>query len=486
MIKIIKPLNTTRRTLVAVLMMTAIVLPGSLFAQRNDDNARYSALLTRLESLKQEATLVEDILQIQRLGRSFGFYLDKGYFGEAADLFTDSGRVQYGMDGVYIGRDRIQELFTRHGGGSMNAGPGLPFGRLNLHMQLQPLVTVADDGRTASARWREWALLGNYKEQAQWGDAIQENDYIKEDGVWKISAMRFYTNFVAPYEGGWASLQPVFGNWQSDVARSFRPDQPAPGNYRPFPSVYTPPYHYANDRRAISAPGPIALRRRPNDVLGPLEANADAQELKLARLHSARAVENLQAMYGYYIDKGKWTEAASLFADDGVWEFGQRGQYIGRDSIRRGLALMGPEGLESGQLNNYPMLQPVIHVSEDNSRAWGRFRSDVMLARNGTGQWGGGVYENEYLNDNGTWRISKQHYWVTFWGDYDQGWTGAGIIPMAPASTTNPPDAPPSVVYQSFPNTYVVPFHYDHPVTGEPHNDMGRLTADQAAGRNVR
>ena len=124
MIKIIKPLNTTRRTLVAVLMMTAIVLPGSLFAQRNDDNARYSALLTRLESLKQEATLVEDILQIQRLGRSFGFYLDKGYFGEAADLFTDSGRVQYGMDGVYIGRDRIQELFTRHGGGSMNAGPG--------------------------------------------------------------------------------------------------------------------------------------------------------------------------------------------------------------------------------------------------------------------------------------------------------------------------------------------------------------------------
>ena len=132
------------------------------------------------------------------------------------------------------------------------------------------------------------------------------------------------------------------------------------------------------------------------------------------------------------------------------------------------------------------MLQPVIHVSEDNSRAWGRFRSDVMLARNGTGQWGGGVYENEYINDNGTWRISKQHYWVTFWGDYDQGWTGAGIIPMAPASTTNPPDAPPSVVYQSFPNTYVVPFHYDHPVTGEPHNDMGRLTADQAAGRNVR
>ena len=37
----------------------------------------------------------------------------------------------------------------------------------------------------------------------------------------EISALRLYTNFVAPYEGGWATLPPVTGDWRSDVAKAF-------------------------------------------------------------------------------------------------------------------------------------------------------------------------------------------------------------------------------------------------------------------------
>ncbi len=64
---------------------------------------------------------------MQRLGRAFGYYTDKGFFGEAADLFTDNGTFQWGVDGVYKGKARIKELLTRHGGGSMKEAPGLPF-----------------------------------------------------------------------------------------------------------------------------------------------------------------------------------------------------------------------------------------------------------------------------------------------------------------------------------------------------------------------
>jgi SnoaL-like protein len=35
-----------------------------------------------------------------RLDRAFGYYTDKGSFGEAADLFTDDGTFQWGVDGV--------------------------------------------------------------------------------------------------------------------------------------------------------------------------------------------------------------------------------------------------------------------------------------------------------------------------------------------------------------------------------------------------
>ena len=451
----------------AIVCASLLVTGTTVFAQ--DDAARLAALRERVSAIANETTEVEATTLLQRLGRAFGYYVDKGYFGEASDLFTDAGTFQWGVDGIYRGKARIRELLTRHGGGSMNAGPGLPFGRLNLRMQLQPVITVAADGNTAQGRWREWALLGQYEEAIQWGDAVIEDDYIKEDGVWKIAARRYYPNFVAPYQGGWAAMQAVNGDWRTQVATDFPPDAPAAEQYKPFPTVYVPPYHYSDDRiSSIQSDPPVDFPVRADDPLGQLEALADAKQLQLSRARSVRALENLQAMYGYYVDKGKWREASALFTNDGTYEFGQSGVYVGQDSIADGLRLMGPQNLTEGLLNNFVMVQPIIHVDADNRTAKARWRSDVMLTRGGKGQWGGGIYENEYVNDNGTWKFSKLHYHVTFWGDYDQGWA-AMPIPMEGPSMEIPPDRPPTLTYESFPKLQIVPYHYPHPVTGQPH-----------------
>ena len=107
-----------------------------------------------------------------------------------------------------------------------------------------------------------------------------------------------------------------------------------------------------------------------------------------------------------------------------------------------------------------------LHVDEQTALQ-GALRSDVCsLAPDRA--LGGGIYENEYVNDNGTWKFSKLHYHVTFWGEYEQGW-GARPIPMDGPSTTLPPDRPPTLIYQSLPKLQVVPFQFDHPVTGRPH-----------------
>ena len=448
-------------------LLVGLALCSASYAQ--SDAVRVAALQARISALAAETQYVESITQIQRLGRAFGYYTDKGYFGEAADLFVDDGTFQWGVDGVYRGKARIRELLTRHGGGSMKEGPGLPFGRLNLRMQLQPVVTIAADGSTARARWREWGLLGEYRKAIFWGDAVIEDSYVRQDGVWKIAARQYYQNFVAPYQGGWAALQPAGGKGQTPVAKEFPPDAAVPNAYEPFPAVFVPPYHYAGGNlRAIQSQPPLVLPQRADDSLGRLEAQADVQQLNLARTHSVRALENLQAMYGYYIDKGQWQQAAALFSRQGTYEFGQSGVYVGTASIARGLSLMGPPGLEQGQLNNYVMAQPIIHVSGDNRTAKARWRSDVLLARAGTGRWGGGIHENEYVNENGTWKFSKLHYYVTFWGDYEQGWA-AKPLPMDPPSTTVPPDRPPTVVYQSLPKLQVVPYHYANPVSNKPH-----------------
>jgi hypothetical protein len=452
-------------TLLPLGLACALALSSASYAQ--SDAQRFSALKERLAALEQEATYVEGISDIQRIGRAFGYYVDKGFFGEAADLFADNATFQWGHDGIYKGKARIKELLTRQGGGSMKEVAGLPFGRLNLRMQLQPVVTIDANGTTAHARWREWGLLGQYQKEIFWGDAIMEDDYVKENGVWKISARRYYQNYVAPYQGGWAAMKPVRGPQITAVGQEFAADAKA-ADYPMFPVPYVPPYHYAKGKpTAIQSDAPFTFPKRADDKIGKLEALADEKALQLARTRSVRAIENLQAMYGYYVDKGQWKQASDLFAKDGSYEFGQSGVYVSPSHVETALRLMGPKGLEPGQLNNFVMVQPIINISADNRTAKARWRSDVQLARNGAGQWGGGIYENEYVNDNGTWKFSKLHYYVTFWGDYKEGWS-AKPIPMEPTSKEFPPDQPPTVVYESFPKTHIVPFGYNHPVTGAP------------------
>lgn len=204
--------------------------------------ARLGALEAKLDRLEAEAARLEDINRIKRLQRAYGYYIDKGYWQEAADLFHPQATFETGVDGVYVGKARIHELLVRQGGG--NPGPGLPYGQLNHHMQLQPVIHVAADGCHAQGRWRELALLGQFQQYAAWGDGVYENEYLKDDGVWKIHRLHYYPNFVAPYDGGWAKLERAPEDWRSQVAREFPPDRPPTQRYRPFPDIHVPPFHY--------------------------------------------------------------------------------------------------------------------------------------------------------------------------------------------------------------------------------------------------
>src|SRR2546428_5604756 len=99
------------------------------------------------------------------------------------------------------------------------------------------------------------------------------------------------------------------------------------------------------------------------------EARLAAYRERVARLEDQDAVENLQATFGFYFDKGLWNDAADLFARNGSFEYGLSGVYIGQDRIRRALLLFGPQGLAQGYLNNHMMLQPGITVASGGKTA---------------------------------------------------------------------------------------------------------------------
>ncbi|MXO70663.1 nuclear transport factor 2 family protein [Alteraurantiacibacter buctensis] len=189
---------------------------------------------------------------------------------------------------------------------------------------------------------------------------------------------------------------------------------------------------------------------------------------RVERLEDQDQIELLQATYGYYFDKGLWTQVAALFSRNGRFEYGQRGVYIGRERIRRALLLFGPEGLSPGRLNNHMQLQAIITVAPDGQTATARWQGMVMLAEPGVnGQWGVGVYENRYVKEGATWLISSLHFYPMAQTDYDLGWMRSATQMEGP-SALFPPDEPPTEVYRSYPAQYIPPFSYPHPVTGQP------------------
>jgi hypothetical protein len=217
-----------------------LALPTPVLAQASLDR--------EIELLTERVERLEGIRAVKKLQRAFGYYVDRGLWGEAADLFANDGTIEVGLDGVYARPERIAEYLRRLHGGQ----EGLIYGQLNEWITLQPAIAMADDATSATARWRDQGMLGQHKQHAEWRDGIYENTYVREDGVWKIQSLHLFVNFVAPFEEGWARLDPGQGLVRSEASVAFPPDRASTVSYQPFPAVQIPPFQ---------APNPVTGRR---------------------------------------------------------------------------------------------------------------------------------------------------------------------------------------------------------------------------------
>jgi SnoaL-like domain len=197
---------------------------------------------------------------------------------------------------------------------------------------------------------------------------------------------------------------------------------------------------------------------------------ADLQQQVTALQQQAQAasdwtqVANLQAAYGYYVDKMRWDDAADLFAKDATLEIAGRGLFQGQDRIRTYLHALGK--LTYGTLFNHMQLQPVIHIAPDGLTAQARWRAFIQAGHLGKeARWGEATYENAYVKEAGIWKIRKLHGFITFYVEFDRGWN-KGAVPLPQKLGDLDPDAPPTVQYGAFPEVFVPPYHYKNPVTG--------------------
>jgi hypothetical protein len=198
---------------------------------------------------------LEDVNDIRRLQYAYGYYIDYCHYEDVIGLFAEDAEVVF-LSGVYKGHKSIRRLYIDWILGLFNQGrEGADDGLLFDHIQMQDVVTVAEDRQTAKGRFRGVMLGGShdireYKPpgvpQQFMESGIYENDYVRVDGVWKIKRLDYILQWQAE-DKGWAHtdahLRPAQVLFPQDP---FGPDVLLDEKRDTWPYRQDTPVHYAH------------------------------------------------------------------------------------------------------------------------------------------------------------------------------------------------------------------------------------------------
>jgi len=178
-----------------------------------------------------------------------------------------------------------------------------------------------------------------------------------------------------------------------------------------------------------------------------------------------------------------------MYADhpDAYVEFlGSR--YRGKAGIKRlyngrfqSTFVKGRNGPVHGFLLDHIMMQDIVDVDPSGTHAWCRMRALMQAGthksvrdthpRGHVQWWEGGLYENEYIKENGVWKLFRYRYFPFWHAEFEAGWslTKENYVPWPTKTYPEDPWGPDEIIEQKmlWPDTRVVPFHYPHPVTGK-------------------
>jgi hypothetical protein len=199
------------------------------------------------EKLEVRLRTLEDVEAIKKLQRAYCYYLEHWQEEELIGLWSHNADVTVEMNetGEYKGWEGVKKKFSfvdhyTAYGGATKAPPEF----LHLIMPIAGIIDVNPNGQTAKGRWYSLfhgALHRGGKTRAIVGAGIWENDYVKEDGIWKFKKLLFNNIFSSPWEDGWVKSpyvpNPPHKSWPPSVRNS---------HFAPYPSGYIFPYHYKN------------------------------------------------------------------------------------------------------------------------------------------------------------------------------------------------------------------------------------------------
>jgi hypothetical protein len=160
------------------------------------------SLEQRLAILEQEVRRLKDIEAIKQLRWDYSRACDDNHNPDRlVPMFTTDASIVLNppFSGEVRGHAALREMFANNA--RVN---GITW---TLHYYLQPIIAVANDGRTAKATWYLWELAkmpdATGKEEPVWVAGEYFDDYVKEDGRWKFQHIDVNVRLLSPYQDGW-------------------------------------------------------------------------------------------------------------------------------------------------------------------------------------------------------------------------------------------------------------------------------------------
>ena len=187
----------------------------------------------KLDQLDARITRLEDMNAVERLQKTYGYFVDESQWTRLSELFSEDATLEIGGKGLFLGRARVLEYMQTAFGAD-----GAKDNVLAQHMQFQPIVDISPDGRTGWVRSRAFVMSN-----AGWGLPLYENEYHKgDDGIWRISRLSGPFTMYTSWEG-WGK-NALNNTWPDKFDPP--PDLPPSTVYLTYPAYYIVPFHYPN------------------------------------------------------------------------------------------------------------------------------------------------------------------------------------------------------------------------------------------------
>ena len=178
------------------LLPLALILVSSP-AHADDDQADLQQKLDR--SVAYDA--------VENISNAFGNWIDDRQWLSMSSLFASDGWRQKYLVGFYIGPERIRNAETIQAPESES-----PRRAVRIHLRMQPVIDVTDDGEQAYLRTRLLHITGNWERPGEVKNGMYPNDAATiEDGVWKLSIVGIDEPYFVSngWANGWARVPPI-------------------------------------------------------------------------------------------------------------------------------------------------------------------------------------------------------------------------------------------------------------------------------------